>query len=500
MYMYKNYKEKYLYNKKLYLQQLGSSEECINYQTQITHNGPIYCLSDIHGDIFSFIISLRDCAQIIGKENYQDGINLDIVDPDIERNLLIDIRDDDNDYDETLGYNWIGENSVLVICGDIIDPKRDCNFCFRDEVSNLECNNYPQIEIKLLRFINAMNKKAMEKGGRIYKLLGNHELESMRESNSRQINKYIFDNMKTFDNYYRGNTRYNTFNYGYEGFNLLFEDSCGILLKINNTIFAHGQLPPSPLSIDDVHNDNIFINDPYLRIIGKIQLNEDTFRRLKANWSRFIIDYSNKKSILLNRDWADNKKINERYMNCTQETFCIDTIQNRIKEFMRTDDISKLRVVLGHCPQTDSSLFDKVNSTFSELLDETDVNKTYGSKEQYTGLADFTDQNKIFGITMQCPKQNYMNDHYVYHIDATTSRSFDQNYDNIQNRYDENKYLFSKTPQILLINNNNNGIDDIITIIKSKMRNTRIHLPRNKYERLIKDNPEFDINNRDIYD
>ena len=93
-----------------------------------------------------------------------------------------------------------------------------------------------------------------------------------------------------------------------------------------------------------------------------------------------------------------------------------------------------------------------------------------------------------------------MNDYYVYYIDATTSRSFDQDYDNIQNRYDENKYLFSKTPQILLINNNNNGIDDVITIIKSKMRNTRIHLPRNKYERLIRDNPEFNINNRDIYD
>lgn len=39
------------------------------FQTEIIHNGPIFTLSDIHGDIHSFIISLRDCAKVIKKKS-----------------------------------------------------------------------------------------------------------------------------------------------------------------------------------------------------------------------------------------------------------------------------------------------------------------------------------------------------------------------------------------------------------------------------------------------
>ena len=213
--------KKYLYYKNEYFKQKGSSDCIYEYKTEFEHKGPIHSLSDIHGDLHSFIITLRDCAKVIGKVDYISGNNLDIIDPDIEYNLNIDISEDDNDYDETLGYEWIGGNSYVVICGDMIDPSRsNCNThiknknCIKDD--GLECVNYPQIEIKVLRFINAINKKAIKKDGKIFKLLGNHEIESITPENREWIEGYTFDrdydeNTRINSNkYYRGDFRSET--------------------------------------------------------------------------------------------------------------------------------------------------------------------------------------------------------------------------------------------------------------------------------------------------
>jgi hypothetical protein len=41
-------------------------------------------------------------------------------------------------------------------------------------------NEYDQVEIKLLRFINAINEQAMRNNGRIFKILGNHDVWNLR--------------------------------------------------------------------------------------------------------------------------------------------------------------------------------------------------------------------------------------------------------------------------------------------------------------------------------
>ena len=121
-------------------------------------------------------------------------------------------------------------------------------------INGLECTNYPQIEIKILRFINAINQQALASHGRIIKILGNHEFESIKPHNYSFFDNYTFKSDNQRINYYRGFNRQKVFNYGNEGFRILFQDGCGLLIKINNTIFAHGQLP-------DVHHDNNILNN-----------------------------------------------------------------------------------------------------------------------------------------------------------------------------------------------------------------------------------------------
>jgi hypothetical protein len=170
------------------------SELILNNSTRILS------LSDIHGDIHSLIIALRDCGEVIKKENFIH----DKEDSELESLLNIDISEKDNNYIDSLNYNWIGNDTHVVIIGDFLDINRNIDTI----INNIE---YPQIEIKIFRFINVINKQAMKKGGRIIKMFGNHEIYNMM-GKKKFIKKYSFPNTIKLENYYRGYNRYDCYN------------------------------------------------------------------------------------------------------------------------------------------------------------------------------------------------------------------------------------------------------------------------------------------------
>jgi len=177
-------------------------------------------------------------------------------------------------------------------------------------------------------------------------------------------------------------------------------------------------------------------------------------------------------------------------VNFDNKEFCTKTFLTNFSKFMGNYNIEKLKLVVGHCPQYESTIWNKKNITMSKLHTSDSISLTYSNEELHKGQADNTDFGKIFGITMQCEKPN-KNDFYIYQIDIGSSRGFDNNIEDIIiNDKDliekENKYLFSKTPQILHIDNN-----DKVFIIKSKIGNTRKQLPRPNYEKLINASPDY---------
>jgi hypothetical protein len=448
---------------------------------------------------------LRDCAKVIKKNDY----NKDQIDPDLEKYLTIDISNNDNGYDESLEYEWCGGNSYVVICGDMIDPKRNNNMNCKKNCAGKICNctYYPQLEIKLLRFINKMNKLATKFNGRIIKLLGNHEASNIfiqTDEYGEEINElgnYIFDkDIDMENNYYRNYKRYTIFKKGNIGYDLLFEDDCGILIKINNTIFVHGKIPSNYnlIGINKVNNLINYKNEEVPKIrkaiesiykyLSKSQDEDDPYDVLSPLWNRTwgYVEYYRQKSI-------------KRYLSL--DSFCIDDVKNELITFLGVseNEIEDYRVVIGHCVQSSNGA--QPSTTFANSKKNPDqITKTYDASKIYSGESIPTDPDKIFGITMGCDKspKNGLTDFYIYRVDVGSSREFDDSYDFIINKRleldsqiaieRENKYLFSKTPQILAINRKGN--QDIITIIKSKMRNTRIHLPRPQYEQSIISNTQ----------
>ena len=179
----------------------------------------IFALSDIHADIHSLIIALEDLAQVI--ENVESSKSL-------EELLQMDISSDANDiiYNDyvNLNYKWKdNNNSYIVIVGDIIDGVRPLveldDRAFLLENGKYE-HEYPQIEIKILKFINALNMQASRYKGYIFKLFGNHEIGNILDRNI--YTNYNFPTDK-IGRYYNDTTRKDIFKRNNIGYELLTE-------------------------------------------------------------------------------------------------------------------------------------------------------------------------------------------------------------------------------------------------------------------------------------
>lgn len=454
----------------------------------------IIALSDIHGDIHALIIALRDCAQVIKKKECFNLINPLELDLETEKLLEMDLNVNDK-YIDDLNYEWCGGNTHVVICGDILDGYRLNNFK-RIPVFNSRCgiecieNEYDQIEIKIYRFINAINKNSKYK---IHKILGNHEIINLFEDPPINYSKYIPSKTKEFDYFYYNNlSRLDYFKWNNEGGKLIFEDGVGIFLKINNNLFVHGQIDHTKTLFDyeQINNDiNTIMSD---------EINYKLYTMFKKTLFGRLYDNFNSK--------LDE---NEHYKKCKNVKQILENFIVPSEPYCAID----FRIIIGHCVQSIPERFREINSTFLQITND-------GVREIINGdvITDIFDptntDNQIFGISMECDKitldnpeeinnfkklkniydkedvelQNVnTNERYIYKVDIGTSRAFDYNIIP-KNKIEEKLYIGSRVPQVL-------EIGKTIQILRSTIKNTRIHQPRPKYEHMIKDISELNKNN-----
>ena len=464
----------------------------------INFKNRIISLSDIHGDIHSLIVALRDCAKVIKKKNNEliNPLQIDhSVEILLEYNLNLDLNKAEPFYKDDLNYEWCGGETYVVICGDFLDGFRNSFGNYRIPFIESRCNNhkcmdleYDQVEIKIFRFINSLNQDAMNRGGRIFKILGNHEFINL---NLNSINNYIPDWTKSLSDYYKGMTRIEYFNLNNEGADLIFKDGAGLLLKINNNIFVHGRLDHSK-KYSDYKKINNILNLPNDHLSKQKQIRELNSSCNITTWgrkyNRNFNNYENEK------DLSNNQTEKCKQIKDYLELFISDIKNNNYK-------VTDIRVIVGHCPQylnSNEYYTSTVNSSFTTI-------KKNGQSEILslpvrTSKSNNTD-NFIFGIGMECNKNNLDNppehpdyndnddriyidydERYIYKVDVGSSRGFDQKIERTIFTPDYEKGNFgSRVSQVLEINKNE------INILRSTIKNTRIHQPRQQYEKHIND-------------
>ena len=297
--------------------------------------GKIFATSDIHGDIMPLLVNMRDLCQIIKKKEGFDKPDANNRDYNaiaelnkpyrlIARHKTSDIPEKDL-YKEDLNYEWCGGNSIFVICGDIIDNVRDN--------ADKKPYEFPMEEAKILMFINAINKQAMAHGGRIFKIIGNHELMNIRATGMGRgfiskyahgmlsnelignypntplprnytnfnINKYHENENKTIKSEWSNREKY--FMRGNPGALMLAEDNIYVCLAIGDFIFVHGGIYMQDIAnyYQTIEEANNYLNQ-YIRGMYPIKIT-DSDSKLGS-----IIDLTDDRTFGLKYDYIQTSR------------------------------------------------------------------------------------------------------------------------------------------------------------------------------------------------
>ena len=432
----------------------------------IKHNGIIYAIGDIHGDIIPLIICLRDCCRVIKKKR-RFNFTQQQIDEDL--NTQMEKEWNDSSFVDHLNYEWCGGNAYVVFCGDLLDNVRN------DAVK--KPGEFPFEEAKIFKFINAINKQAMKQGGRLFKVLGNHDMYNLNGRVKTSYSSYVSQYAQNYDGYKKNGAkgRLDYFGKGKPGAKLIGEDGAYLFLMINDFIFVHGGINTDLLLINNIekvnkslmeyiYNERSTINFDYFGDSTEAQL---TFNKRSENGLTLDRSFGYNKYHL-----SENAMCNELHARFLQFTQSIEG-NNKYKHFFSSDQ-NKMKLVIGHCTQVKmmekimyKTMFEEVKNTYTNnnILVNIEFGGIVSSNSAKTG---------IYGITVSCGDKNADGtmDHdkpSIYRVDVAMSRAFNK-------KSESRKYTvdYSRTPQVLKIIYINEK--PVVSVIKSTHANTKNHL------------------------
>ena len=468
----------------------------------IKNNDRTIVIGDIHGDIQALIYCLRNCANVINKDN-----------------------------------NWIGDDTRVVLCGDMIDRNRRSRigtggtWVTNNTITDDNGKGIGEIadeEIKIQRLLNKLSLQSNMSGGKIIKLLGNHEIEhlnckwnepgcntfssnystnfGLRNENGsdRTVdNKLSFIN-PNYSNQDPGgrmmvssvlnNTAKNRLiNYAPGGPSSKLLLNCGgrIIVQIGDWIFVHGGVLPQivrniyglmGVDITVSNSSEIFLDKANELLIKKYN-NKLTRDDIKL-WTQ-IINQPN--GIVWNRTYGRDFK----------DTQCDIILPTLFQLLGFKNSIKNGRIVVAHCTQKDNGLFDTGNVFILRKSSETKTADVFGPANakhdlrcNYVKICDPTWTGpsskcpkisqlnhkcpKTSGINYQCPDKNGLG--RVWRVDVGMSRAFDlmQEIDFSRKKGFLQDYWNSRKPQVMEITHYNDK-SDVVKVLRSKDS-----LPRNE--------------------
>ena len=435
----------------------------------------VIALSDIHADLEALIVTLRDCAKVIRKKN---GFHANLPDAFLYEQLNLESVHDPA-YQPNLGYEWNGGDSVVVIVGDLIDGARESDSVTKED--SVELAYYPQVEIKLLCFINAMNQSARESNATIYyggivKILGNHDYENFK-GNEDMVESYAFTPDRENECYYQHpdgtwESRKTFFRFGHEGYRL-YQQTLGmyVIFHLNDLLFVHGQLPSKAflereatlLTFETIHK---LLREPYTTEVGeKIKAYDDLISDVL--WGRTYGDPDERE---------DNEAFEERIQKDVT-AFCSNVCGQ--------DAGNRMTVLVGHCQQHMVHQEPAERSTLAHLCKRTKIFESYDNTEIYTGMPDASDLhdriNKTFGIVTEGYHEK-VKDRFIpklVKLDVGVGRGQEylEDYKSLKKgTLTEANFFRPRAPTVFEV------VGNAMTIIRSTMSNMAIHMKRDAYQ------------------
>ena len=438
----------------------------------------IFAIGDIHGDIIPLIICLRDCCKVIKKK---DGFTF--KQNKIDEDLISQMSKEWNDstYVEDLNYEWCGEDSFVVFCGDILDNVRG--------PIHKKPGEFPFEEARIFKFINTINKQAIRENGRLFKILGNHDMYNLNGKVKTSYSSYVSEYAKSYPGYLEGaDGRLDYFGKGKPGAKLIGEDGAYLFLMINDFIFVHGGISSSIINIDDIEKvnsslmkyiydteDDITFDNETTSVENSLTFSNDSEDGLVFDRYFGFVNHKSEEEMcttLYNRFVSLCRELKTKYetipSHIVQSHFTIPAYPVCNPDYMK--------LVIGHCNQnkltSDSNQIFK--SGFSKLVNSDFEDGLFYNEEFKDPVfkGEPSEETGIYGVTVSCGDRNSTgdidyNNPSIFRLDVGMSRGF-----NLTDYSQE--YAYSRTPQVLKIDYIN--IKPKISVVKSTLQNTLIHL------------------------
>ncbi len=316
----------------------------------------IVAVGDIHGDLGALEYCLLYAAQVIDKQ-----------------------------------WNWRGQNTFVVVVGDLIHRFRpDHTYLDQDEWG---IGEVPNEELLILQKLSDLDKKARKAGGRVLKLVGNHEMMELMDQDLRYVTPH---GRKMPERRKR-----------------LLEalDRCAIfgILQIGNWLFAHGGIIEETLKL--------------------LPQGKNFFKEVQRQAQNALLSTNSKKehpvleSVLWDRTWSDKSNI-----NCQRLNGVLQLLVPHLQELGFPVDAKDMHLVVAHSVQNHKT----TGYVHTEVIANLKNAVIFGGPlEKKQGMP--------MGINGNCDGQLYM-------IDTGMSRSFDAKGDG-----DDVGVLWARRPQVLEI-------------------------------------------------
>lgn len=413
---------KFISDKEILLQ----CDSSIKYNDIYPHHERVYAIGDIHGDLEAFMVLMEEVCKVC-KFNCK-----------IRDNKNIESHND-------IEFKWIGKNSYVVLVGDTIDRKREGSI----EKDGLLVGEIPNEEIILINLINRIALAANNEGGKLIKLLGNHEIMNLYSNFN-----YVSDNtLKENRGHYN---RSNIIGPNGDLANKIIK--CGTLgiVKIGDWIFVHGGLLPALVSsvketgvTNFIHKSNSLARKIFLNKLT--DLNSKDKKLVKYYFiennikKRKLDDYNNEEeytqaeieSLYKERD----SMLNERRLSIDNYGGIKVPISEMCSALRHTFKLlgypDNQNIVVAHSVQLERGLFKRSNTdpgyvsgyVYKNLESQDNKRLVYiGPGEKYTTKLLKNNINNVFphGLNFECPHNSSNNKlGQLWRIDTGVSRGFD---------------------------------------------------------------------------
>lgn len=319
----------------------------------------IIAVGDIHGDFLALYYCLHDCAEVINAK-----------------------------------WEWRGRDTYVVIVGDMVDRYRPGLTAQDDKGWGI--GEIPEEEFIILRALSKLDKAARKFGGRVLRLLGNHELLNLYYNQLKYVSPHARES-KRREKLLRAFQR------------------CGVygMARIGSWVFIHGGLQERALSYNT----------------------ENVYDRIQTATHKVLRENANKNQ-RVDRDVAFMMNLLEdrSFSQIDMKTDC-DAL-DRVLQMVNDTGKTALHMVVAHSVQTE-----RKQALLPSKITKGELHTRYDGPLVIS-------REMPFGINSDCNGR-------LWRLDVAMSRSFDnqEEFDQWRNRGLLGKLLEARRPQVLEILN-----------------------------------------------